>query len=83
MAKNTEGQQTLSFEAALKRLEEIVERMEAGEVDLDTMIALFEEGQRLVKQCNSTLNDVEKRIEKIMDDGKGGVSVEPLDLDAE
>ena len=29
MAKNTEEQQTLSFEAALKRLEEIVERMEA------------------------------------------------------
>ena len=82
MAKKAE-ENLLGFEAALKRLEEIVASMESGEVDLDTMIALFEEGQRLVKQCNSTLNDVEKRIEKIMDDGKGGVSVEPLDLDAE
>lgn len=79
MAKKTE-ENTLGFEAALKRLEEIVASMEAGEVDLDTMIALFEEGQRLVKQCNATLNDVEKRIEKIVDDGKGVVTVEPLEL---
>ena len=79
MARKTE-ENALGFEAALKRLEEIVASMEAGEVDLDTMIALFEEGQRLVKQCNATLNDVEKRIEKIVDDGKGVVTVEPLEL---
>ncbi len=82
MAKKTE-ENALGFEAALKRLEEIVASMEAGEVDLDTMIALFEEGQRLVKQCNATLSDVEKRIEKIVDDGKGGVTVEPLELAGE
>ncbi len=79
MAKKTE-ENALGFEEALKRLEAIVASMEAGEVDLDTMIALFEEGQRLVQQCNATLNDVEKRIEKIVDDGKGGVTVEPLEL---
>lgn len=79
MAKKT-VENALGFEAALKRLEAIVASMEAGEVDLDTMIALFEEGQRLVQQCNATLNDVEKRIEKIVDDGKGGVTVEPLEL---
>ena len=78
MAKKTE-ENVLGFEAALKRLEEIVANMESGEVDLDTMIALFEEGQRLVKQCSATLNDVEKRIEKIVDDGKGGLAVDPLE----
>ena len=78
MARKTE-ENALGFEAALKRLEEIVASMESGEVDLDTMIALFEEGQRLVKQCSATLNDVEKRIEKIVDDGKGGVAVDPLE----
>ena len=78
MAKKTE-ENVLGFEAALKRLEEIVASMESGEVDLDTMIALFEEGQRLVKQCSATLNDVEKRIEKIVDDGKGGAAVDPLE----
>lgn len=78
MAKNEE-----SFEAALKRLEAIVEQMESGETDLDTMIASFEEGQRLVKFCTAKLNEVEKKIEKIVEDGAGGVTVEPLELKAE
>ncbi len=78
MAKKEE-----SFEAALKRLEEIVEQMESGETDLDTMIASFEEGQRLVKFCTAKLNEVEKKIEKIVKNNADGVTVEPLELKAE
>jgi len=81
MAKKEES--PLGFEAALKRLEDIVEQMESGETDLDTMIASFEEGQRLVKFCTAKLNEVEKKIEKIVEDGAGGVKVEPLELKAE
>ena len=81
MAKKEEA--ALGFEAALKRLEDIVEQMESGETDLDTMIASFEEGQRLVKFCTAKLNEVEKKIEKIVEDGAGGVTVEPLELKAE
>ncbi|MDX9869006.1 MAG: exodeoxyribonuclease VII small subunit, partial [Kiritimatiellia bacterium] len=54
MAKKEETPQ--SFEAALKRLEAIVEEMESGETELDAMIASFEEGQRLVAFCSSKLN---------------------------
>jgi len=79
MAKKEEA---LTFEAALKRLEEIVEKMESGETDLDTMIASFEEGQRLVKFCTAKLNEVEKKIETLADDGKGGTKVEPFELNA-
>jgi len=75
MAKKEE-----SFETALKRLEEIVEQMESGETDLDTMIASFEEGQRLVKFCTAKLNEVEKKIEKIVSNNADGVTAEPLDL---
>ena len=78
MAKKEE-----SFEAALKRLETIVEQMESGETDLDTMIASFEEGQRLVKFCTAKLNEVEKKIEKIVKNNADGVTVEPLELKAE
>ncbi|HNX36520.1 MAG TPA: exodeoxyribonuclease VII small subunit [Kiritimatiellia bacterium] len=78
MAKKEE-----SFEAALKRLEAIVEQMESGETDLDTMIASFEEGQRLVKFCTAKLNEVEKKIEKIVKNNADGVTVEPLELKAE
>ena len=54
-----------SFEAAIKRLEEVVQGMESGEASLDTMLALFQEGQELVKFCNAKLNEVEKKIEKL------------------
>jgi len=81
MAKKDEV--PMGFEAALTRLETIVEQMESGETDLDTMIASFEEGQRLVKFCTAKLNEVEKRIEKIVKDGAGGVAVEPLELSAD
>ena len=80
MAKKEE---VLTFEAALKRLETIVDQMESGETDLDTMIASFEEGQRLVKFCTAKLNEVEKKIEKIVKDGAGNVTVEPFELNAE
>jgi exodeoxyribonuclease VII small subunit len=81
MARKEEGQP--GFEAALKRLEEIVARMESGEADLDAMLALFEEGQRLVKVCTAKLNEVEKKIEQIAENGAGGVTVSPLELAAE
>ena len=73
----------LGFEAAMKRLEEIVSCMESGDADLDAMIALFEEGQRLVKVCTAKLNEVEKKIEQIAQDGAGGVTVAPFELNAE
>lgn len=81
MAKKEEA--PLGFEAALKRLETIVEEMESGETDLDTMIASFEEGQRLVKFCTGKLNEVEKKIDKIVKDGSGAVTIEPFNLNGE
>ena len=51
------------FDEALKRLEQLVEQMESGEMDLDAMVAAFEEGQRLIQFCSRKLNEVERRIE--------------------
>ncbi len=75
-----EAEKALSFEGALKRLETIVEEMESGEIDLDAMIAAFEEGQRLVKVCNEKLNEVEKRIEKLVKTDADEVQTEPFNL---
>lgn len=55
----------LSFEAALKRLEEIVRQLESGEAPLDQAIALYEEGDRLKLQCETRLADAQARIEQI------------------
>jgi exodeoxyribonuclease VII small subunit len=56
---------TLSFEDALKRLEQVVRELESGEVTLDKAIALYEEGERLKRQCETRLKDAQARIEKI------------------
>jgi len=55
----------LSFEAALKRLEEIVRKLESGEASLDESIELYGEGDRLRQQCESRLQAAQARIEKI------------------
>ena len=55
----------LSFEAALRRLEEIVRKLEAGDTPLDQAIDLYAEGDRLKQQCEKRLADAQARIEKI------------------
>lgn len=55
----------LTFETALAKLESIVESMESGEVPLAELLAQFEEGNRLLKLCESRLKDAELRIEQL------------------
>ena len=55
----------LSFEAALKRLEEIVRKLESGDATLDESIELYGEGDRLKQQCEARLQAAQARIEKI------------------
>lgn len=72
--------ETMSFEAALKELEEIVGRLEQGEVDLEDSISLYERGQALKAHCEKKLKAAESRLEKIVTGAKGAERVEPLDL---
>jgi exodeoxyribonuclease VII small subunit len=65
MADEAPDVQDLSFEAALKRLEEIVRRLESGEAPLDEAIALYGEGDRLKQQCEARLQAAQARIEQI------------------
>ncbi len=55
----------LSFEDALKRLEEIVRVLEKGEAPLDQSIELYQEGDRLRKHCEARLKAAQARIEQI------------------
>ncbi len=54
------------FEKALTRLESLVAEMEKGELSLDEMMSRFEEGQSLVGYCTRKLDDVEKRVELLV-----------------
>jgi exodeoxyribonuclease VII small subunit len=65
MGDEPQDVETLSFEAALKRLEEIVRKLEGGEASLDEAIALYGEGDRLRQQCETRLQAAQARIEQI------------------
>ena len=82
MSDQPEPISDLSFEAALKRLEEIVRRLESGEASLDESIELYGEGDRLRQQCEARLQAAQARIEKIQlgRDGQPGGTV-PFDAD--
>ena len=62
----------MSFEDALRALEEIVRRLEGGDVPLDESIALYERGEALRRHCQARLDAAQERIEKIVagPDGK-------------
>lgn len=69
-----------TFEQALRRLEEIVGRLESGELTLDESLALFEEGVRLSRVCSARLAEAERRIERLIERSDGTLSAEPLVL---
>ncbi|APE28638.1 Exodeoxyribonuclease VII small subunit [Aurantiacibacter gangjinensis] len=62
----------MSFEDALRALEDVVRRLEGGEVPLDESIALYERGEKLRRHCQARLDAAQERIEKIVagPDGK-------------
>ena len=81
MSENTDIAK-LTFEAAMRELEEIVSALEKGNVELDKSIALYERGESLKKHCDSLLKSAEARIEKIVQGADGAAkSVAPLDVE--
>jgi exodeoxyribonuclease VII small subunit len=73
--------EALSFEQALERLETIVEQLEGGALSLEDSIARYEEGVRLSRQLGRTLDEAEKRIERLVIDDDGAPTTEPMSLD--
>lgn len=74
--------QSLSFEKALAALEDIVARLEAGKVDLEESIKIYERGEALRTHCEKKLKEAEARIEKITLDPKGQPTGKaPLDVE--
>ena len=62
-----------TFEIALKQLEEIVQRLEKGELALEESLKLYEEGIRLSRLCHGKLEEAEGKIEMLLKDARGDV----------
>ena len=66
------------FEAALARLEEIVEELEKGDLPLEKSLKLFEEGIKLSRVCNKRLEEAERKVEILVKDREGNIKAEPF-----
>jgi exodeoxyribonuclease VII small subunit len=60
-----------NFETALKRLEEIVQALEKGDLSLDESLRLYEEGIKLSRLCHAKLEDAEGKITLLLKDARG------------
>lgn len=77
--ETAEGQP--NFETALERLETIVDELEGGTLSLEDSIARYEEGVKLSRRLTLTLDEAEKRIERLVENEAGAPVTEPADLD--
>jgi exodeoxyribonuclease VII small subunit len=71
------------FEEALKKLEGIVETMEADDLPLETLLAKYEEGAKLVKICQEKLAEAEMKIQQLEKNAAGEVKLKTFEKDVE
>ena len=70
----------MSFEDALRALEEVVRGLESGEVPLDATISLYERGEKLRAHCQARLDAAQARIEQVVKNADGqAVGTQPFD----
>jgi len=74
--------QALGFEAAMAELEEIVRRLEGGEVDLEQSIEMYSRGALLKQHCEAKLQAASERVERIVTDAQGeATGVQPAEIE--
>jgi exodeoxyribonuclease VII small subunit len=83
MADASDSPQTVDFEGALKRLEEIVRKLESGDLSLESTLQLFEEGIKLSRLCHGKLEQAERRVEILLKDESGQTRPVPFEADHE
>lgn len=58
---------TVSFEDSLQELEQLVKKMDAGELDLEQSLQAFEQGVRLIRDCQQALQKAEQKVQQLME----------------
>ncbi len=67
------------FEVALARLEEIVQELEKGDLPLEQSLKFFEEGIKLSRICSKRLEEAERKVEILLKDSSGKLTVKPFE----
>jgi len=76
--KSKSAAEEMSFEAAMDKLESIVESMELDEAPLETLMAQFDEGSRLTKLCERKLAEAELKISQLEKKSSGALEESPM-----
>jgi exodeoxyribonuclease VII small subunit len=71
------------FEEALQKLEAVVEAMEADDLPLETLLAKYEEGAKLVRICQEKLAEAEVKIQQLEKTAAGEIKLKPFEAEAE
>jgi len=80
MAETAPDIAALTFEDALRALEDVVRKLESGEVPLDDSISLYERGEALRRHCQARLDAAQARIERIVAGPDGAaIGAQPFD----
>jgi exodeoxyribonuclease VII small subunit len=77
MSKKDEGD--LKFEEAMAQLEEVVRKLETGDVALEDSLAAFERGVKLVRVLHARLDAVQEKIEELTRTDKGEITTKPFE----
>ncbi|MDU4960426.1 MAG: exodeoxyribonuclease VII small subunit [Sporomusaceae bacterium] len=83
MSKKINSDTEVAFEAALQKLEGIVDTLEKGELPLEAALSSFAEGVSLSRLCLAKLSQAEEQINLILEEKQGRISVKPLQLEEE
>jgi exodeoxyribonuclease VII small subunit len=78
-ASGESGASELTFEQAIEQLEQLIEKIESGEVGLEQALKHYEEGTELIKRCRGILDSAEKRIGELTEGGGGELEVSESD----
>ena len=70
-----------SFETSLAELEDIVSKLDDGDLPLEESLGLFEKGIRLSRECRERLSNAERRIEVLMKEADGSLSTREFEID--
>jgi len=70
-----------NFEDSMKKLEEIVQELEKGDLNLDDSVKKFEEGIEISKQCNKILESAEKKISILLEKDNGEIEEEDFSVE--
>jgi exodeoxyribonuclease VII small subunit len=81
MSSNTPGPDEMPpFEATLAQLEELVARLESGDLPLDEALRTFEQGVRLTRECQAALTSAQQKVQQLLKRGDS-VVIEDFELE--